>query len=132
MPKNNVCKKVLSVEEFKAEAEKYFSGVNHTINVFARSTTIYVDITYYDFKPRRQVRNDIEDIAPNVEVETITREFSEQAILSSYYELCESPNPLYIMMPNGTMQPISIDALVCDNLAHRTFKPTGDDQTDAA
>lgn len=121
MPKNNVCKKVLTSEEFVAEAEKYFSGVKHKIEVFSRSTTIYVDITYYDFKPRRQVRNDIEDIAPNIEVETITREFSDQSILSSYYELCNSSTPLYLMMPNGTMQPVTIDALVCDNLAHRTF-----------
>lgn len=132
MPKTNVCKKVLSVEEFKTEAEKYFSGVNHTIDVYSYGATLHVTIIYYDFKPRRQVRNDIEDIAPNIEVDAITREFSEQAILSSYYELCDSPNPLYIMMPNGNMQPISIDALVCDNLAHRTFKPSGDDQPDAA
>lgn len=121
MPKNNVYKKNLSADEALKAIESYLSGTNHKIETFCVGVTVYVNLMYYDFKPRRVVRNEIEDIAPNIEVDEIRREFSDNAILLAYNDARDENQEIFIKMPNGSLQPTSIDIYLCERLSNKTI-----------
>lgn len=133
MPKNNVISNHnLTQAEVIAAVEQYFTGVEHTVKSDrCHGETIYLSVQYYDFKPRRQVRNDLEDIAPNIFVEEIEREYSDESYAQAFHEMSDEQREVYVRMADGTFQPVHIDHLIVEYLDHRVLGRSGKSQ-DAA
>lgn len=110
-----------SVVEVREALDQYLEGVKHDLNLSSIGTTVYVNLVYYDFKPRRVVRNEIEDIAPNIEVDDIRREYSDAAIVDAYYEDIDNPQQIYIRLDNGEMIPTNISILLVERMSRRNY-----------
>lgn len=123
MPKTNVIgRHNLTEAEVIAAVDKYFAGVDHTVRTsrsYGEQISLYVQ--YYDFKPRRQVRNDIEDIAPNIFVEVIEREYSDNSYALAFHEMSEERREVFVRMADGSMQAVHIDHLIVEYLEHRVL-----------
>ena len=110
-----------SVAEVREALDHYLEGVKHDLSLSSIGTTVYVNLVYYDFKPRRVVRNEIEDIAPNIEVDNIRREYSDTAIVDAYYEDIDNPQQIYIRLDNGEMIPTNISILLVERMSRRNY-----------
>lgn len=64
--------------------------------------TIHVSIYYYDFKPEREVRRHIEDAIPNIQIESLEREYSSDNIVE---ELMSSDLSVYVKEDDGCLRP---------------------------
>lgn len=110
-----------SVAEVREALDQYLEGVKHDLSLSSIGTTVYVNLVYYDFKPRRVVRNEIEDIAPNIEVDNIRREYSDTAIVDAYYEDIDNPQQIYIRLDNGEMIPTTLSTLLVERMSRRNY-----------
>lgn len=110
-----------SVAEVREALDQYLEGVKHDLSLSSIGTTVYVNLVYYDFKPRRVVRNEIEDIAPNIEVDNIRREYSDAAIVDAYYEDIDNPQQIYIRLDNGEMIPTTLSTLLVERMSRRNY-----------
>lgn len=110
-----------SVAEVREALDQYLEGVIHDLSLSSIGSTVYVNLVYYDFKPRRVVRNEIEDIAPNIEVDNIRREYSDTAIVDAYYEDIDNPQQIYIRLDNGEMIPTTLSTLLVERMSRRNY-----------
>lgn len=124
MPKSNVvygnkqCR-VLSPEEITSKVEQYFAGTTHTVKSHTYGKNVELEIDYADFKPTKVVRNDIEDMASNVEVTSIQRGYSRHYLIMALMECINEGKEIYEKMPNGTLVPVTIYDTLTECLKYR-------------
>lgn len=111
-----------TIADVRKSLEQYLNGVKYDLSLSALGTTVYVTLIYYDFKPRRIVRNEIENIAPNIEVDDIRREYSDHAIVEAYYEDIDDPQIVYVRLPNGDLASTCLHTLLVERMSHRTYR----------
>lgn len=111
----------MSVTEARKALDEYLKDVKHDVSLSSLGMTIYVSLVYYDFKPRRTVRNEIENLAPNIEVDDIRREYSHEAIVSAFYEDGDDSHQVYVKLPNGDLIPTNVHTLLTERMSHKTY-----------
>lgn len=67
------------------------------VNVKMIGRLAVTSITYKDFKPKRVVRRELEDLIPNIEIDTIERTFSSAAQYQAIDEMIYEGVDIYIM-----------------------------------
>lgn len=80
--------------------------------------TIHVSIYYYDFKPEREVRRHIEDTIPNIQIESLEREYSSDNIVE---ELMSSELSVYVKEDDGCLRPTTACDMIYELLRDVDF-----------
>lgn len=102
----------LTEAQILVKVEEYLKGTRHTVESSTCGLTVFLTIDYVDFKPRRQVRDEIEGIAPNCEVEEIRRGYSHASIAQAVFEFDESHREVFMKLDDGTIQRVTLESLV--------------------
>lgn len=108
-------------EQILVEIEKYLHNVTHTVEHHICGGYVYLKINYDDFKPRREVRDYIENIADNCIVEQIDRGYSDKYVV----EACNAidQNEKFMMrLSDGSIQEVCLWMLIEKHLQYRSFK----------
>lgn len=121
MPKTCVLKPNLPEYQILAEVEKYLCGTRHHVSSSTCGHVVYLQIDYVDYKPCKQVRDEIEALAPNCFVEEINRGYSNEPITSAVFEFDNNFGEVYLKMADGSMQRTSLEAIIHSVLQNRTF-----------
>lgn len=108
-------------EQILVEIENYLRNVSHTVQHFVCGGYVYLTINYDDFKPRREVRDYIENIADNCIVEEINRGYSDKYIVEATQTI-DMNDKLMIRLADGTIQEVGLWMLIEKYLQYRSFK----------
>lgn len=108
-------------EQILIDVEKYLHNVTHRIDHQICGGYLYLTIDYDDFKPRREVRDYIENIADNCIVDKIDRGYSDKYIVEACNAI-EQNEKLLMRLPEGTLQEVNIWMLLEKHLQYRSFK----------
>ena len=117
LPTSN--RKRKSLAEVQTAVTKMLQGVEHEVEFSEASGHVFVQLKYEDFKPRRVVRDMIEDIADNVEVEQIERAYSDKYMVEALWEASEREE-IYVKQGDDFAR-VDILMLMHDLLMNRTF-----------
>lgn len=108
-------------KEIRQIIDAYFNNIPHRVELHMTGNIADVEICYTDFKPSRQVRRELEDLIPNLDICTIYREFSPEVESDAIEDANNKYNTIYIKEKNGEYTPTSIAVMIDEILFDRTF-----------
>lgn len=85
--------------------DAYFHDAERHLNIYEITLVgnlIDLDITYYDFKPIKQVRRELDELFPNLNALSISRAFSHDAIGEFIYDNLDT----VVRTAEGTEMPV--------------------------
>ena len=108
--------------DMEGKIAAYFGDAKCCVNVLLVGKIADVAISYYDFKPVRDVRKEIEAKFPDVTVSEIHRQYSDDAMLSMMRELVSEDPEIFLPYSDGSLRPLCLGELLQERLFHRTIK----------
>lgn len=100
----------------------YFGNAKCSVSVALVGRIADATITYFDFKPVRVVRKELEDSFPDVNISEIHREYSSEAKMVVMQELINADPEIFLPYEDGSLRPICLGELLEEQLFHRTLK----------
>lgn len=109
-------------KEIRAIIDAYFNDIPHRVTITMAGTIADAEIIYTDFKPKRQVRRELEELIPNLDECTLIREYSPE-VESDAIDIANTNYPtIYIKnKERGDFVPTSISVLIDEILMGRTI-----------
>ncbi len=107
--------------EMEGKIMAYFSGVKCHVAVALVGRIADASITYYDFKPVRVVRKELEEKFPDVTVSEIHREYTHEAKLQIMQELVDEDPEIFLPYEDGSLRPLCLGELLQEKMFHRTL-----------
>ena len=80
----------------------------------------YVELSYYDYKPVRKVRRELEDLIPNLDDISICRNYSDETISKIFDELVVENPDIYVPEKDGTLRKTSLFNMMEEKMLFRT------------
>ena len=111
----------LSAGAVEDEVRQYLGDSIIKVSVTMIGRFAVTDIVYRNFKPKRTVRRDLEDLIPNIEIDSIERIFSKDAQWEAIDELMNEGVEFYIMS-DGKLISTTLALLVSEVLHNRTLE----------
>lgn len=111
----------LSAGAVEDEVRQYLGDSIIKVSVTMIGRFAVTDIVYRDFKPKRTVRRDLEDLIPNIEIDSIERIFSKDAQWEAIDELMNEGVEFYIMS-DGKLISTTLALLVSEVLHNKTLE----------
>lgn len=56
----------------------FFGTTKHEVSMYEVGEMLVLEISYWNFKPKREVRNYIEGLSENIDIEILSRRFSDE------------------------------------------------------
>lgn len=106
------------VEQAREFIKGYIGKNLSHLSVSHNGRRIYADICYVDFKPEREVRRHIEDAIPNIYIEQIERDYSDEHVTEA---IMESDLTIYIKEDDGCLRPTTPCNLIYELMQHVDF-----------
>ena len=106
------------VEQAREFIKEYIGENLRNLSISHSGRRIYADIYYVDFKPEREVRRYIEDAIPNIYIEEIERDYSDENVTAA---LMESNLTIYIKEEDGCLRPTTPRDLIYELMQHVDF-----------
>lgn len=106
------------VEQAREFIKEYIGENLRNLSISHNGRRIYADIDYVDFKPEREVRRHIEDAIPNIYIEQLDRDYSDENITEA---LMESNLTIYVKEDDGCLRPTSPGTLIYELMQHVDF-----------
>lgn len=106
------------VEQAREFIKEYIGENLSNLSISHNGRRIYADIYYVDFKPEREVRRHIEDAIPNIYIEEIERDYSDENVTIA---LMESNLTIYIKEDDGCLRPTTPGDLIYELMQHVDF-----------
>lgn len=96
-----------SAVEVLKRIDAYFGEAQHEVRMYEAGDMLSIEITYTDFKPKREVRRAIEDISPRIDIEVLTRHFSSEAYADIILEVL-APEEIYVKTDGCTLTSVRL------------------------
>lgn len=106
------------VEQAREFIKEYIGENLRNLSISHNGRHIYADIYYVDFKPEREVRRHIEDAIPNIYIEQLERDYSDENVAVA---LMESNLTIYIKEDDGCLRPTTPGDLIYELMQHVDF-----------
>lgn len=106
------------VEQAREFIKEYIGENLRNLSISHNGRRIYADIYYVDFKPEREVRRHIEDAIPNIYIQEIERDYSDEHVTEA---LIESNLTIYIKEEDGCLRPTTPGDLIYELMQHVDF-----------
>lgn len=107
--------------EMEGKIVSYFGDAKCSVRVSCAGRISDATINYFDFKPVRVVRKEIEEKFPDVIVSEIHRGYSREAQLQMMQELVDEDIQIFLPYNDGSLRPLCLGELLQEKLFHRTL-----------
>ncbi len=107
--------------EMEGKINAYFGNAKCNVAVALVGRIADAAITYYDFKPVRVVRKELEEQFPDITVSEIHREYSREARLQMMQELVDEDPEIFLPYEDGSLRPLCLGELLQEKMFHRTL-----------
>lgn len=114
--------KNLSIEEVQHKISDYFEGERANFGIRSYGCSILVEIKYWDFRPERRVRRDIEDISDNVQIVEITRRITDAAYTAMLTELFDREVTIYTKGEDNALRETTLMQFIDSHAINHDFK----------
>ena len=99
----------------------YFGDSLKKLEVTMYGRMAVVEIVYEDFKSRRIVRRELEDKIPNIDIEQIYRNYSDNVLLRIIEELIEERRDIFVKEDDGNLRKTNMGCYIEEVLQFRNF-----------
>lgn len=108
--------------DIETKIKEYFGETDCSVQIFMVGSIADAIISYKDFKPVRQVRRELEDAFPDLNIGEIHRSYSNSSRLAVMQELLDADEQIFLPYADGSLRPICLNELVEERLYHRILK----------
>ena len=108
-------------KEVEQMIRNYFGDSLKKLEVNMYGRMAIVDIVYENFKSRRIVRRELEDKIPNIDIEQLYRNYSDNVLLRTLEELMEEGRDIFIKEDDGNLRKTNIACYFDEVLQFRNF-----------
>lgn len=106
----------VSERDCRTAIAEYFGQNHYTLDLSFGARTAVADITYTDFRPRNVVRRELEAILPMLRIDTLTREYTEEAYAKATIALLNDDVTLYVADQEGTLRRVTYTDIITEQL----------------
>lgn len=85
---------------------EYFGENLKSVDVVKRGNRFDCNIEYSDFKSKRQVRRELEGRYPFIDINVLTRQYTEQAFTRVLFEMFNNDETVYVKNEDGNLEKI--------------------------
>lgn len=110
--------KTEKVKLLESKVKDYFGSREYDIEVADCGGCLYVSMTYSDFVPRREVRKYIESLGEGIYVDSIERNYSDEAMRGVCGNLWDKED-LVLRLASGAE--VLLDAYICSLLEDKVL-----------
>ena len=108
--------------DIEGKITAYFGNAKCNVAVALVGRIADATITYFDFKPVRVVRKELEEKFPDITISEIHREYSPEAKMVIMQELVNEDPEIFLPYEDGSLRPLCLGELLQEKLFHRTLK----------
>lgn len=105
-------------KEVRKSVDDYFGKVKHEVTASSCGESVFVDVSYEDFKPIDVVRDEIKKLYPKVVVCEIRRGISYEHRLGVLAQMLQNDEQIYICTDGETIRPILVGELTEERLVN--------------
>ncbi|MBQ7540029.1 MAG: hypothetical protein IJT13_02780 [Bacteroidaceae bacterium] len=108
--------------DMEGKITAYFGNAKCNVAVALVGRIADAPITYFDVKPVRVVRKELEEKFPDITISEIHREYSPEARMIIMQELVNEDPEIFLPYEDGSLRPLCLGELLQEKLFHRTLK----------
>lgn len=107
-----------SIEQANKFIRDYMGDSLRDISIIRNGRLLYTKISYVDFKPERTVRRYIEDNIPNISIEQLDRDYSDEHIVAALFN---AEMTMYVAEEDGCLRPTTPTNFICELMQDMDF-----------
>lgn len=107
--------------DMEGKITAYFGNAKCNVAVALVGRIADATITYFDFKPVRVVRKELEEQFPDITISEIHRKYSQEAKMVIMRELVNEDPEIFLPYEDGSLRPLCLGELLEEKLFHRTM-----------